>query len=46
MATEAHTTYTSQYTQRSVIVAGEAPSKEILVGDEAEAALERQAELS
>jgi adenylate cyclase len=46
MATQAHTTYTSQYTQRSVIAAGEAPSKEILVGDEAEAALERQPELS
>jgi adenylate cyclase len=45
MATQAHTAYTSQYTQRSVIAAGEAPSKEILVGDEAEAALARQKEV-
>jgi adenylate cyclase len=41
MATQAHLTYTSQYTQRSVIVAGDAPPREILVGDEAEEALAR-----
>jgi adenylate cyclase len=40
-ASQAHLTYTSQYTQRSVIAAGDAPSKEILVGDEAEQALAR-----
>jgi adenylate cyclase len=44
MATQAHLTYTSQYTQRSVIAAGEAPTKDILVGDEAEAVLARQPE--
>jgi len=44
MATQAHLTYTSQYTQRSVIAAGDAPSKDILVGDAAEAALARQPE--
>jgi class 3 adenylate cyclase/CHASE2 domain-containing sensor protein len=45
MAAQAHHTYTSQYTQRSVIAAGDAPSKDILVGEEAEAALARKPEI-
>jgi hypothetical protein len=45
MAAQAHHTYTSQYTQRSVIAAGNAPSKDILVGEEAEAALAREPEI-
>lgn len=39
IAAQAHDTYNSQYTRRSVIAAGEAPSKDILVGEAAEAAL-------
>jgi adenylate cyclase len=46
MAAQAHHTYTAQYTQRSVIAAGEAPSMDILVGEEAEAALAREPEIS
>jgi adenylate cyclase len=44
MATQAHHTFTTQYSQRSVIAAGDAPSKDILVGEAAEAALARQPE--
>jgi adenylate cyclase len=39
MATQAHHTFTSQYTQQSVIAAGEAGSSDILVGEAAEQAL-------
>ncbi len=46
MATHAHLTYTSQYTQGSVIAAGEAPSKDILVGEAAEEALASEPEAS
>jgi len=39
MATQAHNTFTSQYTQQTVIAAGEAGSTDILVGEAAEQAL-------
>jgi hypothetical protein len=39
MATQAHQTFTSQYTQQSVIAAGESGSPDILVGEAAEQAL-------
>jgi len=42
MATQAHYTFTSQYTQQGVIAAGEAGSTDILVGDAAEQALAGQ----
>jgi adenylate cyclase len=39
MATQAHQTFTQQYTQQSVIAAGESGSADILIGEEAEQAL-------
>ena len=42
MATEAHQAFTSQYTQQTVIAAGEAGSRDILVGEAAEQALAGQ----
>ncbi len=42
MATQAHVAFTSQYTQQTVIAAGEAGSRDILVGDAAEQALAGQ----
>jgi adenylate cyclase len=42
MATQAHVAFTSQYTQQTVIAAGEAGSRDILVGDAAEQALSGQ----
>jgi adenylate cyclase len=39
MATQAHRTFTRQYTQQSVIAAGDAGSADILIGEEAEQAL-------
>jgi adenylate cyclase len=45
LADQAHRTYTSQYTQQSVIAAGESPSKDILIGDAAEAAMARPTEI-
>jgi adenylate cyclase len=39
MATQSHNTFTSQYTQQTVIAAGEAGSTDILVGEAAERAL-------
>ena len=42
MATQAHYTFTSQYTQQSVIAAGESGSTDILVGEAAEQALSGQ----
>jgi adenylate cyclase len=39
MATQAHQTFTQQYTQQSVIAAGESGGGEILIGEEAEQAL-------
>jgi adenylate cyclase len=39
MATQAHQTFTRQYTQQSVIAAGESGSGDILIGEEAEQAL-------
>ena len=42
MATQSHHTYTAQYTQQSVIAAGQTGSSDILVGTEAEEALARQ----
>jgi len=44
MATQAHHTFTTQYTQQTVIAAGESGSSNILVGEEAEEALARQAQ--
>ena len=45
MATEAHHTFTSQYTQQGVIAAGESGSSDILVGEAAEQALAGQGPL-
>jgi adenylate cyclase len=42
-ATESHSTFTAQYTQQTVIAAGESGSSNILVGEAAEEALARQA---
>ena len=42
MATQAHHTFTAQYTQQTVIAAGELESRDILVGDAAEQALAGQ----
>ncbi|HEV2028406.1 MAG TPA: adenylate/guanylate cyclase domain-containing protein [Candidatus Dormibacteraeota bacterium] len=42
MATQAHQAFTSQYTQQTVIAAGEAGSRDILVGEAAEQALAGQ----
>ena len=42
LATQAHQTFTSQYTQQTVIAAGETGSSDILVGDEAQELLARQ----
>ena len=42
MATESHHTFTSQYTQQTVIAAGESGSSDILVGEEAQQALAGQ----
>ena len=42
LATQAHQTFTSQYTQQTVISASETGSSEILVGEEAQELLARQ----
>jgi adenylate cyclase len=42
MATQAHQTFTSQYTQKNVIAAGESGSPDILVGEAAEQAIAGQ----
>jgi len=42
MATQTHQSYTAQYTQQTVIAAGQSGSRDILVGAEAEEALARQ----
>ena len=42
LATQSHHTYTAQYTQQTVIAAGESGSSDILVGEEAREALARQ----
>ena len=42
MASEAHHTFTSQYTQQGVIAAGESESRDILIGEAAEQALAGQ----
>ena len=42
LATQSHHTYTAQYTQQTIIAAGESGSSDILVGEEARAALARQ----
>jgi adenylate cyclase len=44
MATQAHHTFTAQYTQQSVIAAGESGSSDILVGEDAREELARQAQ--
>jgi adenylate cyclase len=44
LATQSHHTYTAQYTQQTVIAAGESGSSEILVGEAAQEALARQAQ--
>ncbi|HKW08590.1 MAG TPA: adenylate/guanylate cyclase domain-containing protein [Candidatus Dormibacteraeota bacterium] len=43
LATQAHQTFTSQYTQQTVLAASETGSTDILVGEEAEQALADQA---
>jgi adenylate cyclase len=43
LATQAHQTFTSQYTQQTVLAAAETGSTDLLVGDEAEQALADQA---
>jgi len=43
MATQSHGTFTSQYTQQTVIAASETGSSDILVGEAAQEALARQA---
>src|SRR5439155_26325019 len=43
-ATQSHSTYTAQYTQQTVIAAGESGSSEILVGQEAQDALAQRAQ--
>jgi hypothetical protein len=42
MATKTHQTFATQYTQHTVIAAGEAGSSDILVGDAAREALAGQ----
>ena len=46
MATQSHQTFTSQYTQQTVIAASETGSTDILVGEAAQEALARQARSS
>ena len=43
LATQSHHSYTAQYTQQTVIAAGESGSSDLLVGQEAQDALARQA---
>jgi hypothetical protein len=43
LATQAHQEFAQQYTQKSILAAGNAEAKEILVGTEAEEALAGQA---
>jgi adenylate cyclase len=43
MATESHHTFTAQYTQQGVITAGESGSTDLLIGEEAQEMLARQA---
>jgi hypothetical protein len=43
LATQAHQEFAQQYTQKSILAAGNAEAKEILVGAEAEEALAGQA---
>ena len=43
VATQSHSTFTAQYTQQTVITAGESGSSDILLGQEAQDALARQA---
>ncbi|TMC53558.1 MAG: adenylate/guanylate cyclase domain-containing protein [Chloroflexi bacterium] len=44
LATQSHHAYTAQYTQQTVIAAGESASSDILVGEEARAELARRAQ--
>jgi adenylate cyclase len=44
MATQAHQTFTAQYTQQTVIAAGESGSSHLLIGEEASEALAREAQ--
>jgi hypothetical protein len=43
MATQAHQTFAQQFTQKSILAAANAESKDILVGTDAEEALAGQA---
>jgi hypothetical protein len=43
MATEAHQTYTQQYTQQTILAAGNSASRDILVGEAAQQVLSDQA---
>jgi hypothetical protein len=42
MATQAHATFTRQYTEQSIIAAGESGSTDILIGEAAEEAMAHQ----
>jgi class 3 adenylate cyclase len=44
LAAQSHSTFTAQYTQQTVIAAGESGSSDILVGAEAQEALARQSQ--
>lgn len=46
MATEAQQAFTQQYTQKTILAAGNAESKDILVGEAAEQAIAQQAEVA
>jgi adenylate cyclase len=46
MATEAHQTFTQQYTQQTILAAGDSSSRDILVGEAAQQALSDQVALA
>ena len=46
MATQAHQTFTQQFTQSTILAAGDSGSRDILIGEEAQQALAEQAALA
>jgi adenylate cyclase len=46
MATQAHQTFTQQFTQQTILAAGDSGSRDILIGEEAQHALAEQAALA
>ncbi len=46
MATQAHQTFTQQFTQNTILAAGDSGSRDILIGEEAQHALAEQAALA